>query len=65
MIVITNAGTPETTRAGIVEYLDREAARYRRDAERERSPARKSKDVARSAAISLAAEMLREARLET
>jgi len=63
MIIIENCTTPQQTRDGICEFLSREATRYRRDAERERNPNRKAKDVARCGALDLAAELLRDALL--
>ena len=65
MIVIANAGTPETTRASILDFLRSEASRYRRDADREKRTYAKALDVARCNALRLAADMLADARLET
>ena len=64
MIVLQSCTTPAETRDAIADFLTREASRYRRDADRERSPSRKAQDVARSRAMKLAAEMVAEARIE-
>jgi hypothetical protein len=63
MIVINHCHTPAQTRDGICDFLRSEAARYRRDADREKRTYAKSLDVARCNALRLAVAMLEDAEM--